>query len=146
LLADTPQRKKEGGTLVPDTRTEPDRGGAMAAVSSAMVALHKEQFGRGPRRARSNFAGADALVCVLEDVLLPAELAMVEMGDQQRVRESRMFFQVATAEQFITVVEDITGRKVHAFSSATDPDNNTVFEVFSFHPDASTNGKPPPPS
>jgi uncharacterized protein YbcI len=131
---------------MPETHTEQDRGGALAAVSSAMVALHKEQFGRGPRRARSNFAGADALVCVLEDVLLPAELAMVQMGDEQRVRESRMYFQVATAEQFIGVVEDITGRKVHAFSSATDPGHNTVFEVFSFHPDASTDGKTAPPS
>ena len=42
----------------------------MAAVSRAMVALHKEQFGRGPTRARSHFAGQDALVCVLENVLL----------------------------------------------------------------------------
>ena len=57
-----------------------------------------------------------------------------------------MFFQVATAEQFVSVVEDITGRKVHAFSSATDPDHNTVFEVFTFHADASTDGKLPAPS
>jgi uncharacterized protein YbcI len=146
LLADTPQREMEGGTLVSDTRTQQDRAGALAAVSSAMVALHKEQFGRGPRRARSNFAGPDALVCVLEDALLPAELTMVEMGDQQRVRESRMFLQVATAEQFISAVEGIVGRKVHAFSSATDPDHNMVFEVFTFHSDASTDGKPAPQS
>jgi len=41
-----------------------------AAISNAMVKLHKEQFGRGPTRARTHFAGPDALVCVLEDVLL----------------------------------------------------------------------------
>ena len=82
-----------------DTRIDDARGGVLAPVSSAMVALHKEQFGRGPRRARSNFAGADALVCVLEDALLPAELTMVKMGDQQRVRESRMSLQVATARR-----------------------------------------------
>jgi uncharacterized protein YbcI len=131
---------------VPDTRTEQDRGGVLAAVSSAVVALHKEQFGRGPRRARTNFAGADTLVCVLEDALLPAELTMVQMGDHQRVRESRMYLQVATADQFITAVEGIIGRKVQAFSSATDPDNNTVFEIFTFRSAASTDGKAPPPS
>src|SRR3954453_4582159 len=76
-----------------------------------MVALHKEQFGRGPTRAQSHFAGADALLCVLEDALLPAERAMVEMGEQQRVRENRMFLQVATAEQFIATVEPLTGRR-----------------------------------
>jgi uncharacterized protein YbcI len=119
--------------------TEPphDAAGTLAAISSAMVALHKEQFGRGPRRARSNFAGRDTLVCVLEDALLPAELTMVRMGDQQRVRESRMYLQVATAEQFRTAVEQLTGRTVRSFSSATDPDSNTVFEVFAFHSDAS---------
>jgi uncharacterized protein YbcI len=107
-----------------------------------MVALHKEQFGRGPRRARSDFAGNDVLVCVLEDALLPAELTMVEMGDQQRVRESRMYLQVATADRFIMVVEEIIGRKVHAFSSATDPDQNTVFEIFTFEPGSSTDDAP----
>ena len=29
----------------------------LAAVSNALVALHKEQFGRGPTTARSHFAG-----------------------------------------------------------------------------------------
>ena len=125
------------------TRIEDERGGVLAQVSSAMVALHKEQFGRGPRRARSHFAGGDILVCVLEDALLPAELTMVSMGDQQRVRESRMYLQVATADEFITTVEDIVGRKVRAFSSATDPDHNTVFEVFTFEPDPSSDGHGP---
>jgi hypothetical protein len=44
-----------------------------------------------------HFAGADALLCVMDDALFPAESKMVDMGEQQRVRESRMFFQVATA-------------------------------------------------
>lgn len=74
-----------------DTKIDEARGGMMAAVSSAMVALHKEQSGRGPTRARSNFAGNDVLVCVLDDMLLPAERTMVAMGDQQRVRDTRMY-------------------------------------------------------
>ncbi len=123
-----------------DTRSEEQRGAAMAAVSSAMVALHKEQFGRGPKRARTNFAGSDTLVCVLEDVLLPAELTMVRMGDQQRVRESRTWLQVATAEQFVSAVEKIIGREVHAFTSASDPDHDTVFEVFTFKPEGDAAG------
>jgi uncharacterized protein YbcI len=102
-------------------------------------ALHKEQFGRGPTRARSNFAGKDALLCVLEDALLPAELAMVQLGDQHRVRESRLYLQVATADAFIAAVEEIVHRTVRGFSSATDPDVNMVFEVFSFEPEAAEN-------
>jgi uncharacterized protein YbcI len=121
--------------------------GPLVAVSNAMVALHKEQFGRGPRRARSHFAGPDALVCVLEDVLLPAERKMVEMGDQQRVRESRVAFQAATASEFVTAVEQIVHREVRAFASGIDPDHDVVFETFFFKSvdDAATDGSPPTP-
>jgi uncharacterized protein YbcI len=102
---------------------EPSRGNGLQAVSNAMVKLHKEQFGRGPTNARSYFAGPDTLVCTLEDSLLPAERMMVEMGEDNRVRESRMFLQV---------------------SSATDPGAGVVFEVFSFHPeDADGDGSRP---
>ena len=112
----------------------------MSAVSNAMVALHKEQFGRGPTKAQSNFAGADTLVCILEDALLPAERTMVEMGEQQRVREARMFLQVATADQFIEAIERLTGRTVRAFASATDPDQSVVMENFVFQPDPRMDG------
>jgi uncharacterized protein YbcI len=109
-------------------------GVVLAAVSTAMVALHKEQFGRGPTVARSNFAGPDTLVCVLEDALLPAERAMVEMGEQHRVRETRSFYQVATAERFIDAVEGLISRTVRAFASAIDPDQGVAMEVFVLEP------------
>jgi uncharacterized protein YbcI len=107
---------------------------ALAAVSNAMVKLHKEQFGRGPTHARTDFAGRDTLVCTLENALLPAERAMVEIGEDQRVRESRTFLQAATATLFTDAVEEILGRKVRAFSSAVDPAAGVVFEVFALHP------------
>ena len=66
-------------------------GNALQAFLNAMVSLYKEQFGRGPTNARTYFVGSDTLVCTLEDALLPAERTMVEMGEHQRVRESRMF-------------------------------------------------------
>jgi uncharacterized protein YbcI len=106
----------------------------MVAVSNALVSLHKEQFGRGPTSARSHFAGPDMLVCVFEDALLPAERAMVEMGEAQRVRESRLFLQTATSDRFVETVEQITGRSVYSFASATDPENGVVMEIFVFHP------------
>jgi uncharacterized protein YbcI len=109
-------------------------GSRLAAVSNAMVSLHKEQFGRGPTRARSHFAGEDTLVCVLEDALLPAEQGLVEMRQQDRVQETRLFFQMATRDKFIEVVEQIVGRKVVAFSSATDADAGVVWELYNFEP------------
>jgi uncharacterized protein YbcI len=119
-------------------------GGVLSAVSNALVTLHKEQFGRGPTRARANFAGEDTLVCVLEDALLPAERVMVQMGEQQRVRESRVALQAATSGTFVHAIEQIVDRKVTAFASAIDADQGVVWEVFNLSPrDASQDGGPP---
>ena len=104
----------------------------MTAVSNALVALHKEQFGRGPTSARSYFAGPDTLVCLLEDALLPAEHALVEMGEQQRVRDARLFMQVATADRFTAKIEELVGRRVYSFVSALDADKAIAYEIFHF--------------
>ncbi len=104
----------------------------MREISKSMVALHKSQFGRGPTRSRSHFAGADTLVCVLEEVLLPAELKLVELGEASRVRESRTAFQTATRDDFVGVAEGIVGRRARAFASAVDPHANVVWEIFTF--------------
>ncbi|HEV3001346.1 MAG TPA: Na-translocating system protein MpsC family protein [Solirubrobacteraceae bacterium] len=106
----------------------------LAAISNALVALHKEQFGRGPTRARTEYAGPDALVCIMEDALLPAEKAMVEMGAAHRVQESRLFFQSATAQHFVAAVERTVGRKVRSFSSSLDPHEGVVAEIYVLFP------------
>jgi len=120
-------------------------GRTLAAVSNAIVKLHKEQFGRGPTHARTDFAGRDTLVCTLEDALLPAERAMVENGRTDRVRESRTALQAATEELFIRAIEEILDRKVRAFASAIDPEAGVVFEVFSLRSeeDTRTDGRGP---
>jgi uncharacterized protein YbcI len=104
----------------------------LAAVSNAMVRLHKEQFGRGPTTARSHFAGPDALTCVLDEALLPAEPKMIEIGEGARVRDARVSYQSATADQFVEEVEAIVKRRVRAFGSAIDTKRNVVFENLAF--------------
>ncbi|HEX8122839.1 MAG TPA: Na-translocating system protein MpsC family protein [Solirubrobacteraceae bacterium] len=106
----------------------------LAQISNEMVRLYKEQFGRGPTRARSNWAGADALVCTLEDSMTPAEHSLVRMGEQQRLRDTRMFFQYATETAFREAVERVTGRKVRAFVSGIDCDQDVSCELFYFEP------------
>jgi uncharacterized protein YbcI len=120
---------------------ERSSGSILQAVSNAMVRLHKEQFGRGPTKARSHFAGPDAMTCVLEDALLPAELKMIQMGEDARVRDSRVSYQAATAEEFVAEVEAIVNRKVRAFGSAVDTGSNVVFENFAFESLPDTDGE-----
>jgi uncharacterized protein YbcI len=65
---------------------------------------------------------------------MPAERKMVDLGDAQRVRESRMAMQVATEREFVSAIEELVGRRVTAFGSATDTERGTVFENFVFEP------------
>lgn len=98
-----------------------------------MVRLYKEQFGRGPTKAVAQFAGNDLLICTLEDTLTPAERNMVAMGEEQRLRDVRLFFQHATEDRFVEAVERITGRKVRGFISGIDTGKDISAEVFYLH-------------
>ena len=102
----------------------------LAEISREMVRLYKSQFGRGPTRARSDFAGPDLIVCTLEDSLTPAEKRMAELGEHQRLRDLRLYFQHATEEQFCEVIERVLGRKVRAFISGLDTDKDVAAELF----------------
>ena len=106
----------------------------MAQLSRGMVRLYKEQFGRGPTKAQSRWCGDDMIVCVLEDSLTPAERNLVYMGEHQRLRDVRMFFQYATLSQFIEVVEELTGRQVRSVISGIDTEEDVSIETFILHP------------
>jgi uncharacterized protein YbcI len=106
----------------------------LAEISREMVRLYKEQFGRGPTKARSNFAGADTLICTLENTFTPAERRLAEMGEHQRLRDTRLYFQHATEAQFCEVVERVLGRKVRAFISGIDTGHDVSAEVFYLEP------------
>jgi uncharacterized protein YbcI len=105
-------------------------------VSNEMVRLYKDQFGRGPTKARTNWAGPDTILTQLDDTLTPAERNLVKMGEHQRLRDLRMFFQYATVREFCEPVERITGRKVRAFHSSIDTHADGMsIETFVLHPE-----------
>ena len=111
-----------------------ERRSLYAEISREMVRLYKEQFGRGPTKAKTCFADADTIVCTLEDSLTPAERNMVHLGEQQRLRDVRMFFQHASEGNFLESIERLTGRKVRAFVSGLDADKDVSAEVFYLEP------------
>lgn len=107
----------------------------LSEVSNAMVHLYKEYFGRGPTRTKTRWCGDDVLVVILEDTLTPSERNMVKMGEHQRLRETRMFFQYATVSEFCGPVERVTGRKVRSFISGIDTEvEGLSTEMFLLHP------------
>src|SRR3954449_11494895 len=101
-----------------------------AEISREMVRLYKELFGRGPTKARTEFAGPDIVICSLENTFTPAERSLAEMGEHQRLRDTRMYFQAATGDKFREIIERLTGRKVRAFISGLDAGVDVCCEVF----------------
>jgi uncharacterized protein YbcI len=106
----------------------------MARVSRAMVRIYKEQFGRGPERVRTYYAGPDAIVCLLESTLTPVELSLKTMEEHQRLRDIRMLFQYTAEDTFRGAVEEITGRRVVAFISGLDTHADVASELFLLAP------------
>lgn len=107
----------------------------LVQVNRAMVRIYKEQFGRGPERVRTHWAGPDSLICFLENTLTPVERTLTTMNENQRLRDMRMLFQYAAETEFRSAVEEITGRKVIAFVSGIDTRADVASEVFVFAPE-----------
>jgi uncharacterized protein YbcI len=106
----------------------------LAEISREMVRLYKEQFGRGPTKAKTNYAGPDVILCTLEDSFTPAERKLAEMGEHQRLRDTRLYFQHATEDDFRSIIERILGRKIRAFNSSVDTETDVSVEVFHLEP------------
>jgi uncharacterized protein YbcI len=121
--------------MVEEQTLQPARDGAgrdslRAEISREMVRIYKEQFGRGPTKARTDFAGPDVVVCTLENSFTPAEVRLAAMGEHQRLRDTRLYFQHATEGQFREVIERLLGRRVRAFISGVDTAVDISSEIF----------------
>jgi uncharacterized protein YbcI len=98
-----------------------------------MVRIYKELFGRGPVSANTSWTG-NTIICTLRESMTPAERNLREMGEHQRLRDVRMFFQYSTVKEFVEPIEQITGRVVESFVSGMDTEQDVAMEVFILYP------------
>lgn len=116
----------------PDPQESPAaRGVLVSQLSREIVQLHARLYGRGPTKARS-YLQNDYAICILEEIFTTAERTLIGAGSSEHVRETRKKFQEAVKEEFIDVVERVTGRKVKVFLSQVDIDANLALEFFVF--------------
>jgi uncharacterized protein YbcI len=108
--------------------------GILSAISNEMVRIYKDQFGRGPTKTRTQWAGPDILVVTLEQTFTPAERKLRELREHERLRELRMLFQYSSVSVFCDPVEHLTGRKVRAFVSGIDTELDLASEMFVLYP------------
>jgi uncharacterized protein YbcI len=120
----------ETATSVTENGSAEQRGKGLAILSNEMVRIYKEQFGRGPTKVRSHYAGPDTLICLLERTFTPAEKNLQAMGEHTRLRDMRMFFQYSSSGDFVAAVQKVTGRRVRSFISGLDTNSDVAAEIF----------------
>ena len=109
----------------------PKGGQALVELSNAMVALHREHFGRGPGAAKS-FITDEMAVCVLSDIYTAVERTLIGAGQAEHVRRTRGLHQEALQDEYKTRAEEIMGRPVSAFLSVVHVDPDVAIEIFLF--------------
>jgi len=104
-------------------------GEVTAAISDAMASLLSRYTGRGATSSRTTF-GKDVIVCVMEDALTKGERSLVQFGRTDAVMNIRSAFQEVMAEEAISLVEELSGRRVTAFMSNNHIDPDLAVETF----------------
>lgn len=118
----------------PATESVTSQGEALAAVTNGIVGLFREYYGRGPTKAKSFLLDGYIVVCVLEDTMTTVEQTLVKNGNGDMVRQVRLTFQEAMADQFEGVVAAAMGRRVTAYHSQLTMEPDMGFEFFVLEP------------
>jgi uncharacterized protein YbcI len=112
--------------------TEPHiRGGGSVRndLSTALVRLYRELFGRGPVTT-ATYAFDAGYVTFLRDILVPHERALV-IGDRtDLVTQSRTVIREAQRQRLIGEVQRVTGLPVLHDSFQFQPERNLAVELF----------------
>ena len=104
-------------------------GEMRATISNEIVRLQAEYYGKGPTRAKT-YIVEDLVVVVLEESFTRAEKTLAQRGERDAIEHIRRRFQQQMADEFTSVVEQATGRKVRVFLSETNVDLDVSVETF----------------
>ncbi len=102
----------------------------MAAISTSIVGILREHYGRGPMKAKT-YALDDIIVVVMRGSGFTAlEQTIMDSGEPERVVELREDFQRLMAARYKQTIEELTDRKVVAFLSQAHVEPDITMEIF----------------
>jgi uncharacterized protein YbcI len=115
----------------PVASSSPLAGGhLLAAISTSIVGILRDHYGRGPMKAKT-YALDDIVVVVMRGSgFTPLEQTIMDSGDPNRVVAMREDFQHVMADRYKQTIEELTGRKVLAFLSQAHVEPDITMEIF----------------
>ena len=122
---------------------EASHGPLVADISTEVVRLVRQHFGKGPMQARTIWSD-DVVVTLLRGGFTQAERTLLEAGEAQVVDQARRAMQKVFEREMRAAVERITGRQVEAFLSANHHDPDISVEMFVLRPEPEPEPEPEP--
>ena len=105
-------------------------GQLLSAISTAIVGILHDHYGRGPMKAKT-YALDDIIVVVMRGSgFTPLEKTIMDSGNPDRVIEMREEFQRVMALRYRETIEELTGRRVVAFLSQAHVEPDITVEMF----------------
>jgi uncharacterized protein YbcI len=105
-------------------------GHLLTAISTSIVGILRDHYGRGPMRAKT-YALDDIIVVVMRGSgFTPLEQTIMDSGQPERVIALREDFQRVMAARYRQTIEELTSRKVLAFLSQAHVEPDITMEIF----------------
>lgn len=105
-------------------------GRLLSAISTRIVAILREHYGRGPMKAKTYALDAVIVVVMRGSGFTPLEQTIMESGEPDRVVAMRHDFQRVMTRRFTETIEELTERKVLAFLSQAHVEPDITIEIF----------------
>lgn len=109
-------------------------GQLLVEISNGVVQEFRASVGKGPSRCKSYWAGRDLLVVLLRGGFTVADQTLFDAGHKRAVHESQHALQEAMEGRLSKIVENLTGRRVVGFLSASRQSPDLRAELFLLEP------------
>ena len=115
----------------PAASTTPLAGGhLLTAISTSIVGILRDHYGRGPMKAKTYVLDDIIIVVMRGSGFTALEQTIMDSGQPDRVIAMREDFQHVMAERYKNTIEELTGREVLAFLSQAHVEPDITMEIF----------------
>jgi uncharacterized protein YbcI len=106
-----------------------EHGPVLAEVTNVIVRLYRTYYGKGPTRSKS-YLMDDLLVCVMRDTFTTIERTLMDAGEGQQVRATRLALRETIQDELRGEVERMVGRGVRGHTGQVLLEPEIAIEVF----------------